>query len=152
MNEKLPSHESHCLRPLRYPMSFDNKEIEEPTAGGDEVLIRVRAASVNPLDWHYMRGAPYPMRIATGLCRPKITRLGTDLAGRVEAVGRNVTRFQWGDEVFGASRGSFAEYVCALENRLALKPADVTFDQAAALPSRHSLPCRGFAIKDGFRF
>lgn len=110
------------------------EEIEKPTAGDDEVLIKVRAASVNPLDRHFMRGEPYIIRAMTGLRKPKTTRLGVDLAGQVEAVGRNVTRFQPGDEVFGASRGVFAEYVCADENNLALKPANITFEQAAAIP------------------
>lgn len=112
------------------------EEIEKPTPGDDEVLIRVRAASVNPLDWHFMRGAPYMIRIMTGLRRPKTPRLGVDLAGHVEAVGRNVTQFQPGDEVFGARLGgAFAEYVCADENSLAFKPANLTFEQAAAVPT-----------------
>ena len=111
------------------------EEIEKPTAGDDEVLIRVRAASVNPLDWHFMRGKPVFVRLMIGgLRKPKVTRLGVDLAGQVEAVGRNVTRFRPGDEVFGTKRGAFAEYVCANENKLALKPANVTFEQAAAVP------------------
>jgi NADPH:quinone reductase-like Zn-dependent oxidoreductase len=110
------------------------EEIETPTAGDDEVLVEVRAASVNPLDWHYMRGMPYFLRIQAGLRRPKITRLGVDLAGQVEAVGRNVTRFKPGDEVFGVGRGAFAEYACASESALVMKPDNVTFDQAAAVP------------------
>jgi NADPH:quinone reductase-like Zn-dependent oxidoreductase len=110
------------------------EKLEKPTAGDDEVLIKVRAASVNPLDWHFMRGAPYIVRIQTGLSKPKNTRLGVDLAGQVEAVGRNVTQFQPGDEVFGVSRGAFAEYVCAPEKALAPKPANLTFEQAAAVP------------------
>jgi NADPH:quinone reductase-like Zn-dependent oxidoreductase len=110
------------------------EEIEKPAAGDNEVLIRVRAASVNPLDWHFMRGAPYLVRAAAGLTKPKNTRLGADLAGLVEAVGRNVTQFQPGDEVFGTGRGAFAEYVCAPEKALAPKPANLTFDQAAAVP------------------
>jgi NADPH:quinone reductase-like Zn-dependent oxidoreductase len=110
------------------------EEIEKPTAGDDEVLIKVRAASVNPLDRHLMRGEPYIIRAMTGLGKPKTTRPGVDLAGQVEAVGRNVTQFQPGDEVFGGSRGTFAEYVCADENELALKPANLTFQQAATVP------------------
>ena len=110
------------------------EEIEKPTAGDDEVLIRVRAAAVNPLDRHFMRGEPYPVRAMTGLIKPKATRPGVDLAGQVEAVGRNVTQFQPGDEVFGGSRGAFAEYVCAYENKLVQKPANLTFEQAAAVP------------------
>lgn len=110
------------------------EEIEKPTAGDDEVLIRCRAAAVNPLDRHFMRGEPYPVRSMTGLRKPKTGRPGVDLAGQVEAIGRNVTRFQPGDEVFGASKGAFAEYVCAGENKLVLKPANITFEQAASVP------------------
>ena len=110
------------------------EELEKPTAGDDEVLIQVRAASVNPLDWHFVRGIPYFLRMMAGLSKPKNTRLGADVAGKVEAVGRNVTQFKPGDEVFGTSRGAFAEYVCSHENKLALKPAHLTFEQAAAVP------------------
>ena len=110
------------------------EETEKPTAGDDEVLIRVRAASVNPLDWHLMRGEPYIIRAMTGLRNPKPTRPGVDLAGQIEAVGRNVTQFQPGDEVFGASSGAFAEYVCAGEKKLVLKPPNLTFQQAASVP------------------
>jgi NADPH:quinone reductase-like Zn-dependent oxidoreductase len=110
------------------------EEIEKPTAGDNEVLIKVRAASVNPLDWHLMRGTPYIGRIMTGLRKPKITRPGVDVAGQVEAVGRNVTQFKPGDEVFGSCRGAFAEYACTSESALVMKPDDVTFEQAASVP------------------
>ena len=111
------------------------EEIEKPTAGDNEVLIKVRAASVNPLDWRLMRGKPLFVRLMIGgLRKPKITRPGRDVAGQVEAVGRNVTQFKPGDEVFGACRGAFAEYVCAIEDRLALKPANISFEEAAAVP------------------
>jgi len=109
-------------------------EVAKPTPKDNEVLIRVRAASVNPLDWHFMRGTPYIVRIQAGLRKPKATRLGVDVAGQVEAVGKNVTHFQSGDEVFGACKGAFSEYVCASEGVLVLKPANVTFEQAAAVP------------------
>ena len=109
------------------------EEIEKPTAGDNEVLIKVRAASVNPADWHLMRG-PYIVRILTGLRKPKDTRLGRDVAGRVEAVGRNVTQFRPGDEVFGTCRGAFAEYACISESKLATKPNNMTFEQAASVP------------------
>ena len=109
------------------------EEIEKPTLADDEVLIKVRAASVNPID-RFFRGRPYLMRIMTGLRKPKYTRLGVDVAGQVEAVGRNVTEFKPGDEVFGACRGAFAEYACAPKSKLALKPDNVTFEQAAAVP------------------
>ena len=109
-------------------------EIEKPAAGDDEVLIKVRAASVNPLDWHFMRGTPYFVRIMAGLRKPKDKRLGVDVAGQVEAVGRNVTQFKPGDEVFGSCRGAFAEYVCTSESALVMKPDNVTFEQAASVP------------------
>lgn len=110
------------------------ENIEKPTPGDDQVLVRVRAASVNPLDWHYMRGTPYVMRIGTGLRKPKITRLGVDFAGTVEAVGRNVTQFKPGDEVFGGRTGAFAEYVTARAQGLVMKPENITFEQAASVP------------------
>jgi NADPH:quinone reductase-like Zn-dependent oxidoreductase len=109
------------------------EDVEKPSPGDNEVLIKVRAAAANPMDYHLM-GDAYLIRIATGLRKPKPTVPGVDLAGEIEAVGRNVTRFQPGDAVFGASRRTFAEYVCASESRLALKPANLTFEQAAALP------------------
>src|SRR5438034_426930 len=112
------------------------QEIEKPTPADDQLLVRVRAASVNPLDWHFIEGTPYVMRaMGVGLRKPKDTRLGVDFAGTVEAVGKNVTRFKPGHEVFGGRTGAFAEYVCARESRaVALKPANVTFEQAASVP------------------
>lgn len=110
------------------------EEIEKPVPGDDQVLIRVRAASVNPLDWHFMRGTPYIVRMETGLLAPKVGRLGVDLAGQVVAVGKNVTRFKPGDEVFGQRLGAFAEYVSATEKSLASKPAGVGFEEAASVP------------------
>jgi len=108
--------------------------LETPTPKDDEVLIRVHAASVNPLDWHFMRGTPYVMRAGTGLRRPKVTRLGVDVAGQVEAAGKDVTQFKPGDGVFGTCRGAFAEYACAPERALAPMPANMTFEQAASAP------------------
>ena len=114
------------------------EDVEKPEPGDDEVLVRVHAASANPADWHLMRAEPFLARLANGLLRPKNTRLGADLAGRVEATGGNVTQFQVGDDVFGEMSldklGSFAEYVCAPEELLASKPARITFEQAAAVP------------------
>ena len=114
------------------------KDVEKPTPKDDQVLVKVHAASANPADWHLMRAEPFLARLANGLLKPKNTRLGADVAGRVEAVGRNVTRFQAGDDVFGElplnELGSFAEYVCVSEELLALKPAKLTFEQAAAVP------------------
>src|SRR5207248_65942 len=112
------------------------QEIEKPTPADDQLLVRVRAASVNPLDWHFIEGTPYFMRVmGVGLRKPKDTRLGVDFAGTVEAVGKNVTKFKPGDEVFGGRTGALAEYVCVRESRaVALKPANVTFEQAASVP------------------
>jgi NADPH:quinone reductase-like Zn-dependent oxidoreductase len=113
------------------------KEIERPAPGDGEVLIRVRAAALNPLDWRLMRGGPWLARAVLRLGKPTAQhpgRIGRDVAGTVEAVGRNVTRFNPGDEVFGVCQGAAAEYACAADAKLALKPASVTFEQAAAVP------------------
>jgi len=112
------------------------QEIEKPTPADDQVLVKVRAASVNPLDWHFIEGTPYVMRaMGVGLRKPKDTRLGVDFAGTVEAVGEKVTKFKPGDDVFGGRDGAFAEYVCVREARaVALKPANITFEQAASVP------------------
>jgi len=110
-------------------------DVEKPAPKEYEVLIKVRAASVNPLDWHFMRGTPYFLRMMTGLRKPKDTRLGVDVAGDVEAVGRNVTQFKPGDQVFGSCRGAFAEYACTSESALVMKPDNVTFEQAASAPT-----------------
>ena len=109
------------------------EDIEKPTAADNEVLIKVRAASVNPLDGFPLLIARVSRRMA-GLLKPKVTRLGADVAGQVEAVGRNVTQFKPGDEVFGVCPGACAEYACALEDKLALKPANLSFEDAAAVP------------------
>lgn len=110
------------------------EEIDRPSVEKREVLIKVHAASLNPLDWHYMRGIPYILRLMTGLRRPKSIRLGVDVAGRVEALGSEVTEFQVGDEVFGVCKGAFAEYACAPARFLVNKPKDITFEQAASVP------------------
>jgi len=111
------------------------KEVEKPTPKDDEVLVKVQAASLNALDWHVLRGKPFLVRfMGFGFLRPKKTILGADFAGTVEAVGRNVKRFQLGDEVFGSSLGGFAEYHVVRENVLMSKPASVSFDEAAAVP------------------
>jgi len=113
------------------------KEVEKPTPKDNEVLVKVHAASVNDWDWGLLRGTPFVNRLLFGLLKPKKI-LGADIAGRVEAVGRNVTQFQPGDEVFGdisgCGFGGFAEYVCARENALVLKPASMTFEEVAAVP------------------
>ncbi len=127
------------------PDVLEYDEIEKPPPGDDEVSIKVRAASVNPADWHLMRGDPFPLRLGTGLRKPRNIRFGADVAGQVEAVGRNVTRFKPGHEVFGVARGSLAEYVCTSETKLAIKPENVTFEQAA------SVGIAGFTALQGLR-
>lgn len=108
------------------------REIDKPSPADGEVLIKVRASSVNPLDWHFMRGEPRLMRMMLGWRAPKKQRLGVDVAGEVEALGSNVTEFKLGDAVFGAAQGSFAEYACAKASDIARKPAGVSFEHAAA--------------------
>jgi NADPH:quinone reductase-like Zn-dependent oxidoreductase len=115
------------------PEALQFTEVEKPTPKDNEVLIKLRAASVNPLDLFTMRGAPL-IRLIPGLRTPKDKRIGVDAAGQVEAVGRNVTQFKPGDEVFGSCRGAFAEYVCTSEPALVVKPDNVTFEQAASVP------------------
>ena len=115
------------------------KEVEKPTPKEDEVLVKVHAASVNAYDWHLLTADIFLVRLmGGGLLKPKNTSLGADIAGRVEAVGRNVKQFQPGDEVFGdisaCGNGGFAEYVAAPESALALKPANLSFEEAAAVP------------------
>jgi len=110
------------------------ESIAKPACTDDQILIRVRAAAINPYEWHFMRGTPYIGRVmGMGLRKPKDTRLGVDVAGQVEAVGRNVTQFKPGDEVFGAAPGALAEYACASERRLVMKPDNVTFEQAGSV-------------------
>ncbi|HXN65055.1 MAG TPA: NAD(P)-dependent alcohol dehydrogenase [Candidatus Acidoferrales bacterium] len=115
------------------PGALQFAEVEKPTPTDNEVLIKVRAASVNPLDLFSMRGAPL-LRLIPGLRAPKDQRMGVDVAGQVETVGRNVTQFKPGDEVFGVCHGAFAEYACATEDKLALKPGNISFEEAAAVP------------------
>ncbi len=109
------------------------KEAEKPSPKDDEILVKIQAASVNTLDLA-MRGPFLARLISGGLLKPKDPRLGADIAGRVEAVGSTVTQFQVGDEVFGRGVGAFAEYACAAENKVALKPANLSFEAAAAVP------------------
>jgi len=107
------------------------EEIAKPSPGTGEVLIKVRAAALNPYDWHFMRGTPYPLRMMAGWRKPKNPRIGVDVAGEVEAVGEKVTNWKPGDAVFGGAPGAFAEYVCAGEAKLASKPENVSFAEAA---------------------
>jgi len=134
------SDETELMKAIVYrcygsPDVLEFEDVDKPTPADDEVLVKVHAAAVNPLDWHYMRGSPYIMRLGVGLGAPTRTSMGVDFAGTVEAVGSNVKRFKPGDEVFGGRSGAFAEYVTVREDRaLALKPANMTFEQAASVP------------------
>ncbi len=111
------------------------EQAPKPVPEDDQLLVRVHASSVNPLDWHYMRGEPYIMRMQAGFGAPKDARMGVDFSGSVEQVGKSVTRFKVGDEVFGGASGAFGEYVTVRESRgVAKKPANVTHEQAAAVP------------------
>jgi NADPH:quinone reductase-like Zn-dependent oxidoreductase len=130
-----------AIRYYRYgsPDVLQLQDVEMPAIGDDELLVRVRAAAVNPLDWHFMRGMPYLARLQSGLARPKASRrrLGADMAGSVEAVGANVTAFALGDEVFGGlpALGTLSEYISVRQDGIVLhKPASISFEQAAAVP------------------
>jgi NADPH:quinone reductase-like Zn-dependent oxidoreductase len=121
------------------PDVLDLEEVPLPTLRDGDVLVRVHAASANAGDWHLLRGTPLPFRLVAGLRRPKFKIIGTDVAGHVEAVGRNVTQFRPGDEVFGElSRcgfGAYAEFAAAPEKALAVKPANLSFEEAATIPT-----------------
>jgi len=127
------------------------KEVEKPTPGDDEVLVKVHAASVNDWDWGLLQGKPFINRLLFGLLKPKVQVLGCDIAGKIEAVGRNVKQFQPGDEVLGdiseCGFGAFAEYVCVPENALVSKPASITFEEAAAVPQAAVLALQGLRDK-----
>lgn len=134
------------------PDVLELMEVEKPVPNENQVLVKVIAASANPLDWHRMRGAPFIARIGEGFRKPKNPKLGADIAGRVEAVGKNVTEFKPGDEVFGAiGSGSFAEYACAREKSFALKPTNVSFEEAAAAPVVGYTALQGFHHAGGVR-
>ncbi len=129
------------------PDVLELRDVATPTPKAAEVLVRVHAASVNDWDWGMLRGTPLLTRVFSGLFRPKVQIIGCDIAGRVEAVGDEVTAFQPGDEVYGdlcqSGFGAFAEYVCAPETSLAYKPASMTFEQAAAIPQAGMLAVQG---------
>ena len=116
------------------PEVLQLKEAEKPAPTEGRILVKIKAASVNPVDWHGMRGSPFLIRFGGGLRRPKDARFGTDFAGVVEAVGSGATAFKPGDEVFGVCPGALAEYGSAREDRVALKPSNVSFEEAAAVP------------------
>ncbi len=131
------------------PDVLELADVDAPEVADDGVLVRVRAASVNALDWHRMRGQPFLVRLSDGLRRPKVSGLGVDVAGHVEAVGRNVTQFRPGDEVFGARTGAFAEYVSG--RTFVPKPAGLTFEQAAAIPVAATTALQGLRDKGGLQ-
>jgi NADPH:quinone reductase-like Zn-dependent oxidoreductase len=124
------------------------KEVAKPTPKDDEVLVKVYAVSVNAADIHLLRADPFLIRLSSGLLKPKNQILGSDIAGWVEAVGRNITEFKPGDDVFGDISadgwGGFAEYVCVHENALVLKPANLSFEEAAAVPMAAVTALQGF--------
>ncbi|MFC4529900.1 NAD(P)-dependent alcohol dehydrogenase [Sphaerisporangium dianthi] len=126
------------LRSYGSPDVLELTDMDKPVPGDDEALVRVRATSVQPYDWHHMRGEPYVARLmggSVGLRGPKLAILGADVAGQVEAVGKNVKGFRPGDEVYAMPlQGGFSEYVCVREDKLAPKPKNLTYEQAAAVP------------------
>ena len=130
------------------PEVLQLQEIDPPVIGDNDVLVCVRAAAANPADWRFMRGSPYFLRLFYGLFKPKANGLGSELAGQVEAVGKNVTQFQPGDEVYGSVNSSFAEYICVPEQEaLVSKPANLTFEQAAGVPLAALTALQG--LRDG---
>ncbi len=133
------------------PHVLQLREVEKPAPKKNEVLVKVHAASINDWDWGLLTGAPFMNRLLFGLRKPKIKILGSDIAGRVEAVGRDAKRFHQGDDVFGdlsgCGFGGFAEYVCAPESALTLKPTSMSFEQAAAIPQAAALALQGLRDK-----
>src|SRR5438445_2207445 len=134
-----------------YTDVFELRDVEKPKIDEDGVLVRVRAAGVNALDWHLMRGIPSIIRLSTGLRRPKSPIPGVDVAGQVEQVGANVKEFQPGDEIFGMRSGAFAEYVAGKERNFVPKPASITFEQAAAVPVAAETALQGLRDKGHIR-
>jgi len=130
-----PTHPMKAIVYCDYGVSnLQLTNVEKPIPNDDQILVKGHRAVVNPPDWHYIEGTPYFMRAGVGLRKPKSTRLGVDFAGTIEAVGKNVTQFKPGDDVFGGRDGAFAEYVCPRADRaVALKPANVTFEEAASV-------------------
>ncbi len=131
------------------PNVLELKEVEKPVPKDDEVLIKIHAVSLNASDWEFLRGKPLYARIR-GIRKPKYQILGSDIAGRIEAVGKDVKQFQPGDKVFGDIfdyMGGFAEYVCAPEKTLTLKPANMTFEEAATLPQAACIALQGIRDK-----
>jgi NADPH:quinone reductase-like Zn-dependent oxidoreductase len=132
-NTAAPAHPMKAIRKCEYGV-VTLREVEKPTPTDDQILIKVRASSLNAADGHLLRGGFLPLRVVTGLRKPKDTRFGIDCAGTVETAGKNVTQFKPGDEVFGVAKGAVGEYVCAPERQFVTKPNNTTFEQAAAVP------------------
>jgi len=136
------------------PDVLELKEVEKPTPKDNEVLVKVHAASLNATDFEYLRGVFIARLVYKGLLKPKNMILGSDIAGQVEAVGRNVTQFQPDDEIWAdlssCGFGAFAEYVCVPENVLRLKPASMTFEEAAAIPTAAVVALQNLRDKDRF--
>jgi len=130
-NTAAPMHPMKAIRKCEYG-SVTLREVEKPTPTDDQVLVKVRAASLNAADGHLLRGS-FVMRPVSGMRKPKDSRFGIDCAGTVEAVGKNITQFKPGDEVFGVANGAIAEYACAAERTLVTKPANITFEQAGSV-------------------
>jgi len=133
------------------PDVLELREIDSPTPGDDQLLVRVRAAGVDPGVWHLMAGEPYLFRLGIGFRRPKVPVKGMDVAGTVEAAGKDVTGFQPGDEVYGAGLGAYAEYACVRAGRCAPKPANLSFEQAAAVPVSACTALQGLRDKGKLR-
>ena len=135
LSDKVEPMKAIVYRCYGSPEVLELQNIAKPTPADNELLVKVKAAGVNPLDWHYMRGTPYIMRLlGAGLGSPGDTRLGVDFAGTIEAVGKDVERFKSGDAVFGGKTGAFAQFLTVSEDRVALKPDNVSFEQAASVP------------------
>ncbi len=133
------------------PDTLQLRTVDRPAVGDDQVLVRVRASSVNAGDWMMLVGKPYSVRLVTGLLRPRHPVIGLDIAGEVEAVGRNVTRFRPGDAVYGEGSGAHAEYVAVAEDRLAAKPSRLSFEQAGAVPVAGITALQGLRDKANVR-
>lgn len=132
------------------PEVVELRDVDKPEPKDNEVLVRVRASSVNPAEWYSMSGRPWVGRVEMGLRKPKSNRLGYDFAGSVEAVGSQITEFRPGDEVFGGKGGAFAEYLC-VSKAVALKPANLTFEQAASVPTAGLTAIQGLLDKGGIQ-
>jgi NADPH:quinone reductase-like Zn-dependent oxidoreductase len=134
LSSDIPRMKAIVLPQYGSPDVLKLEEVAKPTPAHNELLIKVRAASINPLDWHRMRGTPYLVRVRIGMGRPKLPRLGVDFSGTVEAIGTDVKLFKVGDEIFGTADGTLAEYVTSTEVGLAMKPTNMTSQQAASVP------------------